>query len=236
VIVRELHAVGKRRPASGTYPGARMTSEDAPPSTSRDRAGAVARGVGDALVDAVGALADQAIDRVLLTGERVASAAEGKRLLAGGAELEVRADAIQRAVVVAVPAVRVLARGARFTRVPWVMIVSSVLSIGVAVRTGVRELQVLASLVAHRLEQATGAPAESALVKKLAVDLYLHPKRVPDLAGDALPLVRVSRKWLLSGAFSRNTSRQAMKALDAAERLDGAALAERWAAIRRADG
>ena len=223
-----------------------MTSEDhapeTPPRSVRDRAtsagkggGAGARKAGDALVDAVGALADQAIDRVLLTGERVTSAAEGKRLLAGEADLEARTDRIQRAVVVAVPAVRVLARGARFTRVPWVMVASSVLSVGVAVRTGVRELQMLASLVAHRLEQATGAPAEPALVKKLAIDLYLEPKRAPDLADDRLRLVRLSRKWVLSGAFSRNTSKQAAKALDAAERLDAAVLTARWAAIRRAD-
>ena len=39
-----------------------------------------------ALVEAVESLADAAIDRVLLTGERVTSAAEGRRLLAGEAE------------------------------------------------------------------------------------------------------------------------------------------------------
>ena len=118
--------------------------------------GAGARRASDALVEAVGALADHAIDRVLLTGERVTSAAEGKRLLAGNAEIEARADKIQHVVVAAVPVVRMLARGARFTRVPWVMVASSAVTIGVAVRTGVRELQVLASLVAHRLEQASG--------------------------------------------------------------------------------
>ena len=41
-----------------------------------------------------------------------------------------------------------------------------------------------------------------------------------------------TRKWVLSGAFSRNTSKQALKALAAAERLDAAALAARWAADR----
>ena len=187
----------------------------------------------DALVEAVGALVDHAIDRVLLTGERVTSAAEGKRLLAGEAEIEARADKIQRVVVAAVPVVRVLARGARFTRVPWVMVASSAVSIGVAVRVGVRELQVLASLVAHRLEQGADAPADAALVKKLAIDLYLYPKRTPDLADDGLRLLRLSRRWVLSGVFSRNTSKQAAKALDAAERLDAAALATRWAATRR---
>jgi len=211
-----------------------------PPRSLRDRAvsagkggGAGARRASDALVEAVGALVDDAIDRVLLTGERVTSAAEGRRLLAGEAEIEARSDKIQRVVVAAVPLVRVVARGARFTRVPWVMIASSAVSIGVAVRVGVRELQVLASLVAHRLEQGSGARADPALVKKLAVDLYLNPKRTPDPADDRLRLLRLGRKWVLSGAFSRNTSKQAAKALDAAERLDAAALATRWAATRR---
>jgi len=222
-----------------------MSADDqpGPPQRSlRDRArsagkgaGAGARRASDALVEAVGALTDHAIDRVLLTDERVASAAEGKRLLAGEADIEASADKIQRVVVAAVPVVRIVARGARFTRVPWVMVASSAVSIGVAVRVGVRELQVLASLVAHRLEQTGDAPADARLVKKLAIDLYLSPKRSPDLADDRLRLLRLGRKWALSGAFSRNTSKQAAKALDAAERLDAAALATRWATTRRID-
>src|SRR3954454_2438222 len=221
-----------------------MTTADGQPGIApgslRDRAksagkrgGVEAREASDALLEAVGALADHAVDRVLLTGERVTSAAEGKRLLAGEAEVEARADKIQRVVVAAVPVVRVLARGARFTRVPWVMVASSAVSIGVAVRLGVRELQVLASLVAHRLEQGADAPADPRLVKKLAIDLYLNPKRTPDPGDGGLHLLRLSRKWVLSGAFSRNTSKQAGKALEAAERLDAAALATRWAATRR---
>ena len=50
---------------------------------------------------------------------------------------------------------------------------------------------------------------------------------------DSIRLLRLSRKWALSGAFSRNTSKQAAKALDAAERLDAAALSARWEAVRR---
>jgi len=183
-------------------------------------------------VELVAGLADQAIDRMLLTGERVTSAADGKRLLAGEADTEALAGDVQRVVVLAVPVARTLARGARFTKVPWVIVASTAVSIGVAVRTGVRELQVLASLVAHRLDQA-GAPSDPALVKKLAVDLYLHPKRSPDPADHRLRLVRLTRKWVLSGAFGRKTSKRAARALDAAERLDAAALSARWATQRR---
>jgi hypothetical protein len=210
------------------------------PRSLRDRASSAGKGAGtnarkasSALVDAVGRLASKAIDRMLLTNERVTSAAEGKRLLAGQADTEALAGDIQRVVVLAVPVVRTLARGARLTRVPWVMIASSAVSLGVAVRAGVRELQVLASLIAHRLELATGAPSDPALVEKLAIDVYLDPKRTPQLADDTLRLVRLTRKWVLSGVFGRKTSKRAAKALDAAERLDAAALSARWAAVHQ---
>ena len=183
-----------------------------------------------ALVEAVGSLADAAIDRVFLTGERVTSAAEGRRLLAGEAETEALADNIQRVVLLAVPVLRTVARGARFTRVPWVMVASTTVAMGIAVRTGVRELRVLAALVAYRLETAHGSPVEPALVKRIAVELYLDPKRPPDLGGGRLRLPRLTRKWVLSGALGRNTSKQAAKALAAAEKLDARALLTSWGA------
>jgi hypothetical protein len=181
-----------------------------------------------AVVRAVGDLVDSAIDWVLRTDTRVTSAAEARRILAGEPDTEALADKIQRVVVLAVPVVRMLARGARFTRFPWVIFVSSSASIGIAVRTGIRELQLIGSLVAYRLERATGAPADPALVKRIAIDLYLHPKRAPDLTDDRLRLFRLTRKWLLLGAFGRSTSKRATKALEVAERLDGAELAARW--------
>ena len=202
-------------------------------SAGADAASATRNAVAD-LVEAVAALADSAIDRVLLTDERVTSAVEAKRLLAGEADSEALADDIQRVVVVAVPVARFLARRARFSPVPWALVASSAISIGVALHAGARELQLVGSLVAHRLEQATGTRSDPALVKKVAVDLYLHPKRAPDLDDERLRLVRLTRKWVLGGAFGRSTSRRARRALDAAERLDGAEIAARWAAARPA--
>ena len=194
-------------------------------------AGTGAVRVGSELVAAVGTLVDGAVDRTLLSGERVTSAAEAKRRLAGDEDAEAKASEIQRVVVLAVPVVRRLVRGARFTRVPWVMVASSALSVGIAVRTGIRELRVLSSLVAHRLEEATGEPPEPALVKKLAIELYLHPKRSPDV--DSGPgVVGLTRRWVLGGAFGRNTSKRAAKAFEAAERLDAGDLAARWAGQR----
>jgi len=201
-------------------------------SPAGKNAAANARRAGAVLGEAVGGLVHQAVDRMLLTGHRVTSAAEGKRLLAGEADTEAVAGDIQRVVVLAMPVVRRLARGARLTRVPWVMIASSAFSVGTSVRGGVQELRVLASLLAHRLEQATGAPADPALVKKLAIELYLQPKRDPQVSDEMLPLVRLTRKWVLGGAFGRKTSKRAAKALDAAERLDVAKLSAHWTDAR----
>ncbi len=142
-----------------------------------------------ALVRAAGNLLDDLVDRVLRNEERVATAAEGKLLIAADDGMEEVADRVQRFVAVATPTVRVLVR-------------------------------VLGSLLAFRLEQVNGAPADPALVKKLAVELYLAPKRKPDVARLDLPLAKLARRWLLRGVFGRDTRRAAEKALDAAEQLD----------------
>jgi hypothetical protein len=117
------------------------------------------------------------------------------------------------------------ARGAKFTRLPWAMMASTSVGVAMTVRAGVREIQVISSLVAHRIEQATGLPADPRLVEKVAVDLYLNPKRKPDLSDNRVRLVRLARKWVLLGAFGRTTSKRAGKALEAAEKLDGNDLA-----------
>jgi hypothetical protein len=190
--------------------------------------GADARRAIGALVRAVADLVSKAVDHVLLGDERVGSAAEARQLLKRDEQAEAVAGEIQRVVALAVPVLLRLARGARVTRVPWVLVASTTLSTGIAVRSGVKEIQALSALIAHRLEQATGAPSDPALVKKLAVDLYLHPRRTPNLNNDRLRLVRLTRKWLLGGAFGRKTERRASRAFEAAERVDAAALAAEW--------
>jgi hypothetical protein len=185
----------------------------------------------EALADAISNLYERAIDRVLLRPERVRTAAEGKALLAAHESHEAFAEQIQRVVVLAVPVVRAVAVGARFTRVPWVFVSSTALSISLTVRAGVREVQVLGSLLAHRLEQATGRPADPALVKKLTIELYLAPKRTPALSDRRLRPGRLVRRWIFRGALGRETRKDAGRALDQAERLDLRPIAERWAEL-----
>jgi len=111
--------------------------------------------------------------------------------------------------------------------VPWVLVASTTASLVVTLTAGVREVRVLGSLIAHRLELATGRPPDPALVKQLALELYLSPSRTPKLE-DGLPLGRLVRRWLFRGALGKDTRRAAGKALDAAERLDLASLDARW--------
>jgi hypothetical protein len=171
-----------------------------------------------------GDVVDHAFERLLSSDLHVTTAAEAKRRLAEHEDTEELTDAIQRFVGIATPVVRIALRGARFTRVPWVLVASSTISIGVTVRNGVRELQAIAALLTHRFERETGAPPDPALLRKLTLELYLKPRRTPDVSDLGLPLARLARRWIVSGALGRNTRGKTEKALDAAERLDVAGL------------
>jgi hypothetical protein len=174
---------------------------------------------------AAGDVVHQAFERLLSSDMHVTSAADAKRLLADNEDTEELTDAIQRFVAIATPIVRIALRGARFTRVPWVLVASSAVSIGVTVRNGVRELQAIAALLAYRFEQETGASPAPALLQKLTLELYLKPRRTPDVSDLGLPLARLARRWIISGAFGRDTRGKTEKAFDAAERLDVASIA-----------
>jgi hypothetical protein len=204
----------------------------------RDRVGASDRRVRGAaatatssLADAVSSLYERSTDRMLAASERVSSAAEGRALLASEEGTEAVADRLQRVVALAVPVVRTVAKGARSTRVPWVLLATTAVSTGLTVRTGAREVRVLGSLVAHRIEETTRQPADPALVKKLTVELYLAPKRLPELSDRRLRLHRLITRWLFRGAIGRKTGKAATKALEAAERLDVHPLITRWAEL-----
>jgi hypothetical protein len=173
---------------------------------------------------AAGDVVHQAFDRLLASNTRVTTAAEARDLLADQEETEELTDSIQRFVAIATPVVRIGLRGARFTRIPWVLVASSAVSIGVTVRNGVREMQAIAALLAYRFEEKTGTPPDPALLRKLTLDLYLKPQRTPDVTDLRLPLARLARRWIVSGVFGRNTRRKTEKALDAAERLDVSSL------------
>jgi hypothetical protein len=82
------------------------------------KAGASSVRVSAELVHATGRLVNRAVDQVLLGDARVGSAAEGKRLLEGSEQNEAFADDIQRVIVLSLPVIRSLARGASSSSCP----------------------------------------------------------------------------------------------------------------------
>jgi hypothetical protein len=197
------------------------------PETQPDEKTSTLLAIPRVLERSAGDVVHQAFDRLLSSNTRVTTATEARRLLADHEDTEELTDAIQRFVAIATPVLRIALRGARFTRIPWVLVASSAVSIGVTVRNGVRELQAIAALLAHRFEEETGAPPDPALLQKLTLELYLKPRRTPDVSDLGLPLARLARRWIVSGAFGRNTRGKTEKALDVAERLDVSSLARR---------
>jgi hypothetical protein len=187
-------------------------------------------------------LVEKAAGRFFATSERVTTADEAKALLASDRRVEAVADNVQRAAVVAVPVLRALSRGTRFGAVPWALVASTTISVGVTMRTGVREIQVLNSLVTHRIERATEQSADPALARKVAVALYLDPDGRPDVSDRRLGIGRLVTHWVVRGVIGRETRKKATKALEAAEGLDVRPLVDTWsapptaAAPRAADG
>jgi hypothetical protein len=105
------------------------------------------------------------------------------------------------------------------------------LQLGSSVRHGVRELQVIASYLIHRLREA-GVEPRRGLVSALALSIALDPERRPDVgltpgrAGAGL-----ARQWIL-----RSMGKQSAKALTrrahadvaAVDRLDLRAVSKEW--------
>lgn len=186
---------------------------------------------GGTLAEAVLGAYEEAIDRVLATRERVTTAEEGKALLSSDERTQAVTDNVQKVAMFAVPVLRAMSKASRFSGVPWALVASTTVSLVFTLRAGVREVQVLASLVAERIEHATGAPAESALVKKLAFELYLSPGSKPDLSDRRLRPGRLLARWLFRGVLGRKTSKSAVRALEAAERLEMHRLVAEWSAL-----
>ena len=166
-------------------------------------------------------------DRLSASWSRPGASAPRPR--AGPSSLRRRArrpsvDGLQRSLVVAVPVVRGSAH------LPTVAArCLHGFSSAVAVLTGTRELRVISSLVAHRIEETAGRPADPALVKKLATELYLAPKRFSHLSDRRIHPGRLLRHRPVRGAFGGRNEKAAVKALETAKRLEMQTHLARWA-------
>jgi hypothetical protein len=107
------------------------------------------------------------------------------------------------------------------------------LQLGSSVRHGVRELQVIASYLIHRLREA-GVEPRRGLVSALALSIALDPERRPDVgltpgrAGAGL-----ARQWILRSMGKQSAKARTRRAhvdVAAVDRLDLRALSKEWGA------
>jgi hypothetical protein len=185
-----------------------------------------AASLSNAAASAAGSLYDRAIDRVLSRPYEVTTADEARAILDDPDAIDVSAfaDQIQQVVLLATPLLRRVGRfknvpGVR--KVPWVFSIVTVASLTRSIRAGVREVQVVGSYLAARIQHATGTPPDPELVKRLTVQLYLAPtRRLDPSATERVPARKLLQRWLLNGLLGRTSNKAAVRAIGAVERLD----------------
>jgi hypothetical protein len=182
------------------------------------------------VIQAIGRLYDRAIDSVLSTPYEVRTADEALAMIeseAGGVfDGKALADQVQMAAVLLTPMLRRVRWFERLPgakKLPFIVGVATVANVAVALRRGVREVQIVSSYLVHRLREATGDAPDPTLVKVVAVQLYTDPNRRP-VPGGRIAFASLLRRWLLRGVFGRDTQMRARSAVFAVAQLDIPAL------------
>jgi hypothetical protein len=181
---------------------------------------------------ALGDLYDRAVDSVLIRPHDIGTADEAVALAHSDFAWNADAltDQVRKVALVVLPLLRrtgVIARAPGLRRVPSIALATTFAAVSTQLWSGVKELQILAALVATRLRRA-GYEADPPLVKRLAIELYTHPERQPTLVSVPSSITRVLARWTMAGVFGRNTANRAHKAFVAAEELDLDAVMSQW--------
>jgi hypothetical protein len=186
-----------------------------------------------AAASAATSLYDRVIDRVLARPYEVTTADQARAVLDDPDAIDVSAfaDQIQQVALIAMPIVRRISRFRKVPgvkKVPWVFSVVTITNLTRSIRQGVREVQVVGSYLAARIQATTGAPPDPELVKRLTVQLYLSPTRKLDPSVDeSVPARKLVQRWLFNGLLGRTSNKAAVRAIGAVERLDIASIVPR---------
>jgi hypothetical protein len=181
---------------------------------------------------AVGDLYDRAVDSVLIRPHDIGTADEAMALAHSDFAWNADAltDQVRKVALVVLPLLRrtgMIARAPGLRRVPSIAVATTFAAVSTQLWSGVKELQILAALVATRLRRA-GYPDDAPLVKRLAIELYTHPERQPTLTSVPSSISRAMARWTVAGVFGRNTTNRARLAFVAAEQLDLDAVMAQW--------
>jgi hypothetical protein len=188
-------------------------------------------------VVALGDLYDRAVDSVLIRPHDIGTANEALALAHSDFAWNADAltDQVRKVAMIVLPLLRrtgMVARAPGLRRVPSIALATTFAAVSTQLWSGVKELQILAALVATRLRRA-GYEPDPPLVKRLTIELYTHPDRQPTLMSVPSSITRVLARWTVAGVFGRNTSGRAEQAFIAAERLDLDAVMAQWQHPRR---
>lgn len=181
---------------------------------------------------AVGDLYDRAVDAVLIRPHEISTADEALELAHSDFAWNADAltDQVRKVALVLLPLLRrtgMIARAPGLRRVPSIAVATTLAAVSTQLWSGVKELQILAALVATRLRHA-GYEADPPLVKRLAIELYTHPERQPTLTSVPSSITMAMARWTVAGAFGRNTTNRARQAFVAAEELDLDTVMSAW--------
>jgi hypothetical protein len=189
------------------------------------------------LVEGTRRVVDLALDRVFDEPFEIRSADDFERVMAEHRTSMsfVTAGALTGFVERAVPIARLGTKAGTKVPVPAIKYtfaaIPLALQLGNTVRRGVREVQILASYLVHRLRE-TGVEPRRGLVTALALSLALDPDRRPDIGltpGRAAG--GLTRQWILRSVgrdTTKSITRRARAEANAVERLDLRALSKEW--------
>ena len=187
-------------------------------------------GLPRAAASAAQSLYDRVIDRVLARPYEVTTADQARAVLDDPDAIDVSAfaDQIQQVALVAMPLVRRVGRLRRVPgvkKVPWVFSIVTITNLTRSIRQGAREVQIIGSYLAARIERTTGAPPDPDLVKRLTVQLYLSPTRKADpTVPESVEARKLLQRWLFNGILGRTSNKAAVRAIASVERMDVAAV------------
>jgi hypothetical protein len=189
------------------------------------------------LTDRARRMADAALDRVFDEPFEIRNADDFERVVAEHhvAMSFATAGTLAAFVERALPIAKLSAKAGKKLPMPAIKYTLAAIPIamqlGNSVRHGIREIQVIASYLIHRLREA-GVEPRRGLVSSLALSIYLEPERRPDLGltpGRAGP--GLARAWITRSVRKESTTvlaRRARAEVEAVDRLDLRSVSKEW--------
>jgi hypothetical protein len=197
------------------------------------------RGVSGQLTERARRLVDLALDRVFDEPYEIHSEDDFERVMSEHRATMsfMSAGALAGFVERALPLAKLSTKAGKRVPLPaikyTIAAIPIAMQLGNSVRHGIREVQVLASYLIHRLRQV-GVEPERGLVTALALSISLDPERRPDLRlTPARAGAGLARLWIMRSMrkeSGKSVARRARSEAAAVDRLDFRAVAKDWEA------